>query len=94
MEKKLLKILNRCSVYHIENDDSLLFESADVISFHWVPKKGRLYINDGFVKTLKNQYPDSNNAEFKETLKCALIDAYGFNIKELIYMNDDYDYSK
>ena len=90
MKKKLLQILNRCSVYHIENDDSLLFESVDVIFFHWIPKRGRLHINNGFVKTIRKTYPKLDDEEFIELLKTSLIDAYGFNIKELLYMNDDF----
>lgn len=90
MEKRLLQVINRCSVFHIEDDGSLLFEKVDVIVFHWIPKKNRLYINEGIIDSIKLHYPDHTTEELNHFLVTQIRETLGFDVAELLYMNDDF----
>jgi hypothetical protein len=91
MEKILLQVINRCSIFRIEEDDSLLFEKVDVIVFHWIPKKNRLYINEGVVDSIRMKYPEYDEDDLREYLKNQIGITLGFSVDELLYMNDDFN---
>lgn len=90
MKEKLLQVINRCSIF-CTPDNTLLFEKGDVIVIHWIPSKKKMYLNDGFVKSLKAQHTTGfTDNEFNHLLKNSIIEAYGLSVEELIYMNDDF----
>lgn len=91
MKKDFLSILNRCCIYWVESDNSLIFEKVDTLILHWIPSKSKMYINSGIFNSIKARNAGLEPAALTQLIKDNLKESVGFDVVVLELMNDDYD---